>query len=75
MSDGAVPHQFNSPSPFVALVPGVIAAAVGLHLVLADTAAWVGAVLLPIGVALLIIGAVAQGVAWGIPLERQNRES
>lgn len=73
MSQGAVPHQFNNPAPAVAVVPGVVAAAVGLHLLVADSAAWLGAVLLPIGVALLILGAVAKGVAWGIALERQHR--
>lgn len=73
MSHGAIPHQFNSPAPLVALVPGVIASAVGMHLLVADSAAWLGAVLLPIGVALLILGAVAQGAAWGLALDRQRR--
>ena len=73
MSQGAIPHQFNVPAPFVAIVPGLIAAAVGIHLIVIDAAAWVGAILLPLGALLMVIGSIAKGVAWGIDLERQRR--
>lgn len=73
MANGAVPHQFNVPAPFIAMIPGVIAVAVGIHLIVIDAAAWIGAVLIPIGALLLMIGGIAQGVAWGIDLERQRR--
>ena len=73
MSQGAVPHQFNVPAPFVAIIPGVLAAALGIHLIVQDAAAWLGALLLPVGAVLILLGSIAKAVAWGIHLERQHR--
>ncbi|MFC6154924.1 hypothetical protein [Nocardioides yefusunii] len=72
MAQGAIPHQFNVPAPMIAIIPGVIAVAVGIHLIVADSAAWLGAVLIPVGAMLMMIGGVAKAVAWGISLERQH---
>lgn len=73
MTQGAVPHQFNSPTPAVAIVPGVVITALAVHFLVSDSLAWIGPFLAPIGAALLLVGVVAKGVEWGIALERQHR--
>jgi hypothetical protein len=73
MSNGAVPHQFNVPSPLTVIVPGMILSAAGIHSLAADVFSWAGAIMLPIGVTLLMMGVVTKAVAWGIALEHQIR--
>lgn len=68
-----VPPRILPPTTMVALVPGVLLTFVGMWM-LTDggplALGWAAAVL---GLAFLLVGTVAQGVAWGMALHAEAR--
>ncbi|GGO86023.1 hypothetical protein GCM10011584_07380 [Nocardioides phosphati] len=70
---GDLPARWAPASPAVALVPGVVLVVLGAWAVsdgeLPAPFSWV---LVAVGVAFLITGAVAKGVAWGLALRDEG---
>jgi hypothetical protein len=65
-----VAHR-GAPSPTVFWVPGTLMLWFGLWGVAEGSLGWAW-VVWPVGLALLIIGAVAQGVAWGMDIHKER---
>jgi hypothetical protein len=65
--------RWAPPSPVVALVPGVVMVFAGIWMVTGSGSLPLGWAFFSIGQALLVVGAVAWGVAWGMDLHAENR--
>jgi hypothetical protein len=61
-------HAARPPRPIAALVPGIVLLFSGLWMVTDRGPLAIGWAFFAVGLALLIVGAVAQGVAWGLEL-------
>ncbi|WP_210648766.1 hypothetical protein [Nocardioides sp. SYSU D00065] len=66
--DSPSPHP--APSPTIAWLPGAAMLTIGL--VLLGEGEDFGWVLFGLGAALLMVGAVAQGVAWGMDMHKER---
>jgi hypothetical protein len=77
MDNGVVPEkrsdveQRGAQSPTVAWLPGTALLCIGLWLV-GDGGPSLGWPLFALGLALVILGAVAQGVAWGMDIHKER---
>ncbi|KAA1420925.1 hypothetical protein F0U44_00845 [Nocardioides humilatus] len=60
-------------SPMAVLLPGVVLLFAGLWMVTDNGPLATGWAFFAIGLAMLIVGAVAWGVAWGLDLHDENR--
>lgn len=65
--------RWDPPSPVAALLPGVVLLFVGLWMVTDGGPLPLGWGCFAIGLAFLLVGAVAQGVAWGLHLHEERR--
>jgi hypothetical protein len=63
--------QSSSPSPTVFWLPGTALLAIGPWLV-TDGVPSLGWALCALGLALVLVGAVAQGVAWGMDIHKER---
>jgi hypothetical protein len=72
---GGLPRQprWAPVSPSVALLPGVVLLFVGLWMVTDGGPLALGWASFTVGLALMLIGAVAHGVAWGLDLHNDRR--
>ena len=61
----------SSPSPTVLWFPGTVFVLIGLWLTLEGDTGW-GPALLVVGSALVLVGGVAQGVAWGMDIHKER---
>jgi hypothetical protein len=68
-----VPPRILPPTTMVALVPGVFLAFVGMWMLTDGGPPALGWACAVLGLAFLLVGAVAQGVAWGMALHAQRR--
>jgi hypothetical protein len=77
MSNGVVPKnasdlsQRSSPSPTVFWLPGTALLAIGSWMVTGGVPG-LGGVFCALGLALMLVGAVAQGVAWGMDIHKER---
>jgi len=65
--------RWDAVSPSAALLPGIVLVFVGLWMVTDGGPPAAGWASFAIGLALLLVGAVAQGVAWGLELHEQRQ--
>jgi len=65
-------EQRSSPSPTVAWFPGTALLLIGLWLVADGGLLGLGWACCAVGVAFLLVGAVAQGVAWGMDIHKER---
>ena len=65
--------RWAPPSPIAALLPGVVLVFAGLWIVTDGGSLSLGWAMFAVGMALLLVGAVAWGVAWGMDLHAENR--
>lgn len=78
MSEPAIPRkntdveQRSSPSPTVAWFPGTALLLIGLWLVSDGGLLGLGWACFAVGLAFLLVGAVAQGVAWGMDMHKER---
>ncbi|MGC4111706.1 MAG: hypothetical protein QM747_15060 [Nocardioides sp.] len=65
--------RFAPPSPLIVVVPGTLLVFAGLWTVTDAGSLPLGWAAFAVGQALLLMGAVASGVAWGLQLHDDNR--
>ena len=63
--------QRGAPSPTVAWLPGTVLLLIGLGMV-SEGGLDVGWAFLALGFAMTLLGAVAQGVAWGMDIHKER---
>ena len=61
------------PSPAAVVLPGVLLVFAGLWMVTDGGSLPWGCASFPVGLALVLVGAVAWGVAWGLDLHAENQ--
>lgn len=66
-------ERWSPPSPSAALVPGALLTFFGLWMATDGGPLPLGLAMFTVGLALLLTGAVAQGVAWGMDLHAERR--